>query len=73
MVRHDSELTGGRPVPVMSMMLMMGLAMGLCFGLVVLSGLIPVIVWPFSVAFGLIGAGAMFYIHQRVMRHGWDQ
>ena len=54
----------------MSMMLMMGLMMGLCFGTVLLFGLAPVVGWPVAIALALLGLGAMAYLHQRLMGHG---
>lgn len=66
----NNEKPGGSPDPAMSMMAMMGLMMGVCFGTVLLFSLIPIIGWPLGVALALIGVGLMFFIHQRVMGHG---
>lgn len=73
MATQSDERPGRSPDPAMSMMLMMGLMMGLCFGAVLLFSLIPIIGWPLGVGLALVGVGVMFFIHQRMMGHGWHR
>ena len=53
-----------------SMVLMMAIMMGACFGSVLLFSLIPVVGWPVGLTIAALGFGAMLFIHQRLMGHG---
>jgi hypothetical protein len=66
-MEHDNQNRSNSTDPATNMMFIMALMMGLCFGSVLLSSLVPIVGWPVAIALGLVGIAAMVWLHQRLM------